>query len=99
MIIATVGLGYADGLPRSFSGEFHYKNYKFPVIGNISMDLCTINVSNCKELKVNHWVEIFGNRNSIEEFANTCDTITYEISSKLGSRVKKIYINNDIGVN
>ena len=56
------------------------------------MDLCTIDISNCKKLKVNDWVEIFGNSISIEEFANNCDTIAYEISSKIGSRVKRVYI-------
>ena len=58
------------------------------------MDLCTIDISNCKKLKVNDWVEIFGNSISIEEFANNCDTIAYEISSKIGPRVKRIYITN-----
>ena len=90
-IIATIGIGYADGLPRNFSGSVYYKNNKFPIIGNISMDLCTIDISSYEELKVNDWVEIFGNSISIEEFANNCDTITYEISSKIGSRVKRIY--------
>ena len=90
-IIATIGIGYSDGLPRNFSGSVYYKNNKFPIIGNISMDLCTIDISSYEELKVNDWVEVFGNSISIEEFANNCDTITYEISSKIGSRVKRIY--------
>ena len=92
MLIATLGIGYADGLPRAFSGPVYYKNFKFPIIGKISMDLCTIDISNYKNLKVNDWVEIFGGINSIEKFANNCDTITYEISSKIGSRVKRVYI-------
>ena len=45
LVIATIRIGYADGLPRSFSGNVYYKNYKFPIIGNISMDLCTIDIS------------------------------------------------------
>ena len=93
-IIATLGIGYSDGLPRNFSGSVYYKNHKLPIIGNISMDLCTIDISNCKKLKVNDWIEIFGNSISIEEFANNCDTIAYEISSKIGSRVKRVYLNN-----
>ena len=45
-VIATLGIGYADGLPRYFSGNVYYKIYKFPIIGNISMDLCTIDITN-----------------------------------------------------
>ncbi|MBF97245.1 MAG: Alanine racemase, biosynthetic [Alphaproteobacteria bacterium MarineAlpha9_Bin4] len=92
LVIAILGIGYADGLPRAYSGSVYYKNYIFPIIGNISMDLCTIDISSYKKLKINDWVEIFGNSFSIEEFANNCNTITYEISSKIGPRVKKIYI-------
>ena len=92
LVIATIGIGYSDGLPRSFSGSAYYKNFKFPIIGSISMDLCTIDISQYKNLKVNDWVEIFGQSNSIEDFASKCDTITYEITSKIGSRVKRIYL-------
>ena len=58
------------------------------------MDLCTIDISQYKNLKVNDWVEIFGQSVSIEKFSRSCDTIPYEIASKIGSRVKKIYVNN-----
>ncbi len=97
--IATLGIGYADGLPRSFTGNVYYKKYKFPIIGNISMDLCTIDISSYDKLQTNDWVEIFGNSVSIEKFASICDTISYEIASKIGARVKKVYINNYNGVN
>jgi alanine racemase len=93
-MIATLGIGYADGLPRSFSGKVYYKNYQFPIIGNISMDLCTIDITNYKKLAIGNWVEIFGSSVSIEKFASKCATISYEISSKIGSRVKKIYVDN-----
>ena len=92
LIIATIGIGYSDGLPRSFSGSAYYKKFEFPIIGSISMDLCTIDISEYESLKVNDWVEIFGQSNSIEDFASNCGTITYEIASKIGSRVKRIYL-------
>jgi alanine racemase len=89
-----LGIGYADGLPRSFSGTVYYKNYKFPIIGNISMDLCTIDISSYDKLQIGDWVEVFGNSVSIEKFAKNCDTISYEIASKIGTRVKRVYIDN-----
>ena len=92
LMIATIGIGYADGLPRSFSGNLFYNNRKLPILGSISMDLCTIDITSYKKLKVNDWVEVFGNSISLEDFANNCDTITYEISSKIGSRVERIYL-------
>ena len=95
--IATLGIGYADGLPRSFSGNVYHKHYEFPIIGNISMDLCTIDITSNDKLQTGDWVEIFGNSVSIEKFASICDTISYEIASKIGARVKKVYINNLIG--
>ena len=98
-VVATLGIGYADGLPRSFSGNVYYKNYKFPVIGNISMDLCTIDISSYDKLQIGDWVEVFGNSVSIEKFARNCDTISYEIASKIGSRVKRVYIDNFEEVN
>ena len=90
-VIAILGIGYADGLPRNFNGSVYFKNHSLPIIGNISMDLCTIDVSRCSKLKINDWVEVFGDSISIEDFAKTCNTISYEISSKIGNRVERIY--------
>ncbi len=98
-VIATLGIGYADGLPRSFSGQVYYKTNKFPIVGNISMDLCTIDITNLSTLKIGDWVEIFGKSVSVEKFANICDTISYEIACKIGKRVKRVYIDNFDEVN
>ena len=90
-IIATLGIGYADGLPRNYNGYAFYKNSKVKFVGNISMDLSCLDISTIRNPKVNDWVEIFGKNISIFDFASSCETITYEISSKIGSRVKRIY--------
>ena len=63
------------------------------------MDLCTIDITSYDKLKIGDWVEIFGKSVSIEKFASICDTISYEIASKIGKRVKKVYINNFDEVN
>ena len=98
-VIATLGIGYADGLPRYFVGNVYYKIYKFPIIGNISMDLCTIDITSYNKLKIGCWVEIFGKSVSVEKFANICGTISYEIACNIGKRVKRVYIDNFDEVN
>ena len=90
-IIATLAIGYADGIPRNYDGYVFYKKKKIKFVGNVSMDLSCIDVSSIKNPKINDWVEIFGNNISISVFASKCNTITYEVSSKIGLRVKRIY--------
>ena len=90
-LIATLAIGYADGLPRNYNGFVFYKKMKVKFVGNLSMDLSCIDISKVKNPKVNDWVEIFGNNISISVFASKCNTITYEVSSKIGHRVKRIY--------
>ena len=53
--------------------------------------LSCIDISSIKNPKVNDWVEIFGGNISIFAFAAKCNTITYEVCSKIGLRVKRIY--------
>ena len=89
--IATLAIGYADGLSRNYKGYAFYKSKKIKFVGNISMDLSCIDVSNIKNPRVNEWVEIFGDNISIFDFALSCETIPYEISTRIGSRVKRIY--------
>ena len=90
-IIATLAIGYADGLPRKYDGFVFYKKKKIKFVGNLSMDLSCIDITSIKNPKINDWVEIFGNNISISVFASKCNTITYEVSSKIGLRVKRIY--------
>jgi alanine racemase len=93
-VIATLALGYADGLPRNYKGYILYNNKKAPFVGNISMDLSCIDITAIANIKVNDWVEIFGYNVSILDFAKYSKTITYEISSKIGNRVKRVYNYN-----
>ena len=90
-IIATLAIGYADGIPRKYDGFAFYKKKKIKFVGNVSMDLSCIDISSIKSPKINDWVEIFGNNISISVFASKCNTITYEASSKVGLRVKRVY--------
>ncbi len=92
--IAIVGIGYADGIPRKLSnkGIVYYKNNKFKIIGRISMDSFTIDISKSKHnLNVGNYIDLINFKYGIENFADQCDTISNEVLTSLGKRVKKIY--------
>lgn len=88
MRIATLGLGYADGLPRCLSnrGLVAFKDARFPIIGQVSMDLTTIDVTG-STIAVGDEVEIFGSTVAVDEVAAWADTIAYEILTGIGRRV------------
>ncbi len=93
--VAIIGVGYADGIPRklSNSGMVYYKENKFKIIGRISMDSFTIDITNSKNnLKVGNYIEIINKVNDIEDFASKCKTISNEVLTSLGRRAKKIYV-------
>ncbi|MDR0982189.1 MAG: bifunctional UDP-N-acetylmuramoyl-tripeptide:D-alanyl-D-alanine ligase/alanine racemase [Culturomica sp.] len=94
--LAIVPVGYADGLNRRLSngvGEMYINGYRAPIVGNICMDTCMIDITDVEaEVKVGDEVEIFGNHISIVEFASRLDTIPYEILTAVNQRVKRIYI-------
>tara|TARA_B100000575_G_scaffold294471_1_gene310666 strand:+ start:6843 stop:7904 length:1062 start_codon:yes stop_codon:yes gene_type:complete len=92
--IAIIGLGYADGIPRklSNSGTVYYKNDKFKIIGRISMDSLTIDITNSKHiLEVGTLIDIINDAHGIEDFAYKCNTISNEVITSIGERVKRVY--------
>ncbi len=92
--IAIIGMGYADGIPRNLSnkGYVYFKNFKLKIIGRISMDSFTIDITKQRNiLKTGMFVEIINYKYGIEEFANKCGTISNEVLTSIGSRVKRIY--------
>lgn len=96
LIVATIPIGYADGLWRS-----NYPNHMFveiegkmaPFIGRICMDQCMIDVSNIPDAAVNSKVTVYGVRgeNSVDRIADANHTINYEIVCALGERVPRVY--------
>ncbi len=92
--IATIALGYADGFFRSGSNQayVYIEGIKTPVVGRVSMDLITLDVTNIPEIyqKVGQPVEILGDHISISDLASSCGTIPYEILTNLGSRYTRI---------
>ncbi|WP_375327514.1 alanine racemase [Candidatus Tisiphia endosymbiont of Nemotelus uliginosus] len=97
-IIATLPLGYADGYSRAFSnyGEVFIDSYKAPIVGRVSMDLITIDVTDLPPEKVflGQQVEIIGNNCTPDKIANIINTIGYEVLTMMGNRYKKVYKND-----
>jgi len=94
-IIATLRIGYADGLRRCLSkgvGNFFIHGKLAPVVGSIAMDMTMVDVTHIPGVKEQDEVEIFGNNISVTEMAKKCNTIPYEILTGISQRVKRIYI-------
>ncbi len=93
--IATVSVGYADGLSRSLSGQLFVavRGQKVPVLGRICMDQCMIDVSSVQNISVGDEVTLFGGTaQSATDMANILHTISYEILCDVSVRVPRIYI-------
>jgi alanine racemase len=91
--IATVRIGYADGYLRAFGngvGKMLVNGTLVPTIGNISMDMCMIDVSGV-EVKEGDEVIVFNEQQRIEELAKQIGTIPYEILTNISQRVKRVY--------
>jgi len=98
MKVATIPIGYADGLRRELTGigEVVVKKEKRKILGAICMDSCMIDVTGL-DCKVGDIVEIWDNQNiTIEEIAKNCNTINYEIISTISDRVERKWIEESI---
>ncbi|MDR0844000.1 MAG: bifunctional UDP-N-acetylmuramoyl-tripeptide:D-alanyl-D-alanine ligase/alanine racemase [Tannerella sp.] len=91
--IAVIPIGYADGLNRLLSngvGEVVVRGKRCPVIGNICMDICMIDVTDV-DAQEGDVVTVFGNELPVNEIARKLNTIPYEILTSVSPRVKRIY--------
>ncbi|MDB5137831.1 MAG: bifunctional UDP-N-acetylmuramoyl-tripeptide:D-alanyl-D-alanine ligase/alanine racemase [Mucilaginibacter sp.] len=91
--IATIRIGYADGYLRAFGngvGQMLIKGNLVPTVGNISMDMCTLDVSNI-DVREGDEVIVFNDEQTIEDLARQIDTIPYEILTNISQRVKRVY--------
>lgn len=92
--IATVGIGYADGLSRQLSngkGMMTVHETLAPVIGKICMDMTMIDVTGISNLQEGDEVIVFGENPTIEQVAQWSNTIAYEVMTSVSQRVKRIY--------
>ncbi len=94
-LIATVPVGYADGYLRSLSGVASgmIDDIIVPLVGRVSMDLITFDVSAVPEEKrqPGQWIELLGPNITVDSLAAQAGTIGYEILTNLGRRYHRVY--------
>lgn len=91
--IATVTIGYADGLDRHFGNGnicVWAGGKRCPTVGNVCMDAVMIDITDT-DCQVGERVEIFGNNIPVEELSDARGTIPYEILTSVSPRVKRVY--------
>ena len=99
-LIATIPIGYQDGLSRGLSNQGRVLiNGNFaPVVGRISMDWTILDVTDVQDVKVDDEVILIGEQNNLkitaEELAKLTDTISYEITCGINRRVTRKYVGS-----
>ncbi len=91
--IATIPIGYADGIPRAWGNAVGYvtiKKQRAPIVGSICMDMLMVDVTeiNCSE---GDQAVIFGESPTVNEIADALHTIPYEILTGISQRVKRVF--------
>ena len=96
--VATIALGYADGYFRNLvnRAHMHIAGQRVPVIGRISMDLVTIDVTDVPEpaCQPGTTVEVLGEHMTAEDLADHARTNAYEIMTALGRRYARLYLDD-----
>ena len=96
MQVATIPVGYADGIRRAWGNEKGYvmiNNQKATILGNICMDMLMVDVTGI-ECKEGTETIVFGEMPSVSYMAKRLDTIPYEIMTNISERVKRVYVRN-----
>lgn len=94
--VATIPIGYADGFRRDFSNGWKViiRGKKVPIIGKVCMDSFMADVTEIEDIEVGDEVIIWDNETiKLEELAEKCNTINYEILSTIGARVPRKFID------
>jgi alanine racemase len=104
--IATVPLGYGDGLPRELSnrGAMLVRGLRCPILGRVSMDLTTLDVTHVEGVHLGDEVVVLGEqrwgerRDSIDadEVARTAGTIAYDVMTSVSRRVPRMYVTRPV---
>lgn len=97
-VIGTLPIGYGDGLTRMLTGlaRVWTNGQLVPIVGNICMDQCMIDVTELDEVSLYNEVEIFGENISADILADALGTINYEITCMVNKRVPRVYIEEGI---
>jgi alanine racemase len=91
--IATAALGYADGFHRSLSGRGSacFDGAPVPLVGRVSMDLTTFDVTDHPGVQPGCWLEVLGPHRSPDDVAAAAGTNGYEVLTSLGRRFHRVY--------
>ena len=92
-IIAILPVGYADGLRRKLGnsiGNMFINGSRVPIIGNVCMDMCMTDITGV-DAEPGDEAEVFGENITIDEIAEKCQTIPYEILTSIPRRVKRVF--------
>jgi alanine racemase len=99
--VATVAVGYADGYSRSLSASGHLlvSGVAAPVIGRVSMDLITADVTDVPEtaLRPGMLADLIGPHRTADDVAREAGTIGYEVLTSLGRRYHRVYLDAGTG--
>jgi alanine racemase len=94
--LATLGIGYADGYPRSLGnrGYAAIRGQRVPVVGRVSMDSIVIDITTLPEaaLQVGDFVQLLGAEVRLDDLATLAGTISYEMLTRLGPRLQRRYV-------
>ena len=91
---AVVAAGYADGVLRAGGGGLYgvWEGRRLPVLGRISMDLLTLDASDAPGLRASDPVQLLGPDAPLDEVADACGTIAYEVLTRLAPRLARTYL-------
>ena len=92
--IATIAVGYADGFPRSLCNRAvaYFDGSPIPLVGRVSMDLTTFDVTDAPAARPGAWLELIGPSILIDEIAVRAETNAYELLTSLGHRYARTYL-------
>ena len=103
--LAIIAMGYADGVPRNANSQVGVLigNKMSPIIGRVSMDQFVVDLGKESQARAGDWAYLIGSEKghsytsdgyyTADSWAAACGTINYEIVTRLGPRVKRIYID------
>jgi len=94
--LGVIAMGYADGIPRvAHDAGIWYAGKKSPIIGRVSMDQFVVDLGAASKAKSGDWVVIFGNGShgeyTADDWGAASQSINYEIVTRIGPRVPRIY--------
>jgi Alr-MurF fusion protein len=96
--IATLAIGYADGYDRRFGrgvGEVLIRGQRAPLVGNVCMDMCMVDVTHIPAAQAGDEAVVFGSGLPLTGLAQRIGTIPYELLTNVSERVKRVFIAED----